>query len=183
VTFRYNGIHDDENKKVINNFSILIGYLEKLKGVFKKMKKKYYFVILFLVLAIFLSGCSGGGIITPATDEAKIKSVVYEYFLATNDQNWDKAKSYCVYGSEEYYDLCFFEDTINTYSQSTSNITITCDADIYNTSITGNYATVYLEVKYLITVNNNVVMNDNVLGYYYLEKISNNWKIYLSAVS
>ena len=24
------------------------------------MKKKYYFVILFLVLAIFLSGCSGG---------------------------------------------------------------------------------------------------------------------------
>jgi hypothetical protein len=28
-------------------------------GVFKKMKKKYYFVILFLVLAIFLSGCSG----------------------------------------------------------------------------------------------------------------------------
>jgi hypothetical protein len=182
VTFRYIGIDDDdENKELLNNFSILIGYLEKLKGVFKKVKKKVFLVVVFLILAIFLVGCSG--IVTPANDEAAVKSVIYEYFLATNDQNWDKAKSYCVYGSEEYYDLCFFEDTINTYSQSTSNITITCDVDIYNTSITGNYATVYLEVKYLITVNNNVVMNDNVLGYYYLEKISNNWKIYLSAVS
>ena len=31
------------------------------------MKKKYYFVILFLVLAVFLSGCSGGGITPPIT--------------------------------------------------------------------------------------------------------------------
>ena len=39
------------------------------------MKRKYYFVIFFLVLAMFLSGCSGG-VVTPATDEAKIKSVI-----------------------------------------------------------------------------------------------------------
>ncbi len=32
------------------------------------MKKKCFFVILFLVLAIFLPGCSGGGIVTPATE-------------------------------------------------------------------------------------------------------------------
>ena len=32
------------------------------------MKKKYYFVILFLVLAIFSSGCSGGGIVIPSTN-------------------------------------------------------------------------------------------------------------------
>jgi len=31
------------------------------------MKRKYYFVILFLVLAIFLSGCSGGGTTPPIT--------------------------------------------------------------------------------------------------------------------
>ena len=31
------------------------------------MKKKYCFVTLFLVLAIFLSGCSGGGTIPPIT--------------------------------------------------------------------------------------------------------------------
>jgi len=32
------------------------------------MKMKYYFVIFFLVLAVFLVGCSGGGIATPATE-------------------------------------------------------------------------------------------------------------------
>jgi len=57
------------------------------------MKEKYFFVIIFLMLAIFLSGCSGGGIITPVTDEAKIKGVLYDYCLALNDKNWSKAKS------------------------------------------------------------------------------------------
>jgi len=56
------------------------------------MKRKYFLVVLFLLLAIFLIGCSGG-IVTPATDEAKIKSVISEYFLAINDQNWSKAKN------------------------------------------------------------------------------------------
>jgi hypothetical protein len=32
------------------------------------MKRKYFFVILFLVLVIFLSGCSGGGTVTPSTN-------------------------------------------------------------------------------------------------------------------
>lgn len=40
MTFRYIGIDDDENKEAINNFSILMGYLERLKGVFKKMKER-----------------------------------------------------------------------------------------------------------------------------------------------
>jgi len=36
------------------------------------VKKKYFLIILFLILAMFLSGC-GGGIVTPVTDEAKGK--------------------------------------------------------------------------------------------------------------
>jgi len=32
------------------------------------MKRKYYFVILILVLAIFLTGCSGGGTVIPSTN-------------------------------------------------------------------------------------------------------------------
>jgi len=47
---------------------ILGKYYLKLVGVFRKMKRKYYFVILFLVLALFLSGCCGGGIVTAATE-------------------------------------------------------------------------------------------------------------------
>ena len=128
---------------------------------------------------MFLVSCTPT---TPATDEAKIKSVISEYFLATNDQDWEKAKSYCVYDSEEYYDLCFFEDMINTYSQTTENITITIDADIINTDIMGGYATTYLYFTILVTVDYNVVLYDNVYCYYYLQKIGNNWKIYLSTV-
>lgn len=54
------------------------------------MKRKHFLVVLFLILAIFLSGC---GIIT---DEEKVRNVIDEYFLAINDQDWDKAKSYCI---------------------------------------------------------------------------------------
>jgi hypothetical protein len=32
------------------------------------MKKKYFFVILFLIFAIFLTGCSGGGTVIPSTN-------------------------------------------------------------------------------------------------------------------
>jgi len=146
------------------------------------MKRKYFILVSVLILTVFLAGCGSSGIVTSVTDEAKIKNVISEYFLATNDQNWEKAKSYCVYGSEEYYDLCFFEDMINTYSQTTENITITIDADIINTDITGRYAITYLYFTILVTVDYNVVSYDNVYAYYYLQKIGNNWKIYLSVV-
>jgi len=32
------------------------------------MKRKYFFVILFLIFAIFLTGCSGGGTVIPSTN-------------------------------------------------------------------------------------------------------------------
>ena len=67
-----------------------------------------------MILVMFLVGCSGGGIVTPATDKAKIKGVLYDYCLALNDQNWSKAKSYCIYGSDVYYSVCVKEDLINT---------------------------------------------------------------------
>ena len=77
------------------------------------MKRKCLLILTILVLAIFLSGCSGG-IVTPSTDEAKIESVIEEYFMAINNQNWSKAKNYCVYGSDIYYEPCILEDGINT---------------------------------------------------------------------
>lgn len=40
------------------------------------MKRKYFFVILFLILAIFLTGCNGGGVVTPSTtDEDDFETV------------------------------------------------------------------------------------------------------------
>jgi len=140
------------------------------------MKRKYYFVIFFLVLAMFLSGCSGG-VVTPATDEAKIKSVINEYFLAINDQNWNKAKGYCVYESDRYYAVCQLEDLFNTTYLYCNTITINAYADIQNVSIDGNYSQAYCYVTIIMTACGDYG-NDTKYTYYYLQKVGNTWKIY-----
>ena len=78
------------------------------------MNKKSIYLVIFLIFALFLSGCGSSGIVTPTTEEAKIKSVIHEYALALNDQNWNKARSYCVYGSEPYYSVGLKEDDLKT---------------------------------------------------------------------
>ena len=139
------------------------------------MKKKYFFVILFLILAIFLAGCNG--VVTPTTDEAKVKSVIQEYYLAINDQNWSKVKSYCVYGSDQYYKVSLMEDTANTLQQYYGNVTITCFANISNISVYGSYASAYISVNILVTAGYYYdAYYDS--GYLYLQKIGNSWKLY-----
>jgi len=141
------------------------------------MKRKLFLVGLVLVLVLFLVGCNGGGIVTPATDEAKIKSVINEYFLALNDQNWSKAKSYCVYGSDRYYKTCQMEDLVNTLYSYCNTVTINAYADIQNVSIYGNYSEAYCYISLLITACG-YYDSDSKYKYYDLQKIGNNWKIY-----
>ena len=71
------------------------------------MKRKYYFVILFLVLAIFLSGCSGGGVVTPDIDEIGGDAYLCEnllkgFFTALNNENFALALSYCKSGGATF---------------------------------------------------------------------------------
>jgi len=139
------------------------------------MKRKCLLKLTFLVLAIILSGCAGG-IVTPATDEAKIESVINEYHLALNDQNWSKAKNYCVYGSDTYYDTCDIEDLVNTLHLYCNLITINVYADIQNVSIDGNYSQVYCYGNIIVTACG-YYDSDSGYYYYYLQKIGNTWKI------
>ena len=142
-----------------------------------EMKRKYFLVVLVLVLAIFLSGCSGGGITTPATDEAKVKSAINEYFLAINDQNWSKAKSYCVYGLDRYYATCGLEDGINVLYQYASIVTITCFVTISDVNVSGGYADAFISGTILITADG-YSESESATAYYWLQKIGNSWKIY-----
>ena len=146
------------------------------KGDLIIMKRKCTLILILLILAIFLTGCTGG-VVTPATDEAKVKSVIQEYFLAINDQNWSKAKSYCVYGSDRYYATCVLEDAINVLYQYSSTVTITCYITISNVSVYGNYADAYISVTIFATAG---YYSDSESGstYYYLQKVGNSWKIY-----
>lgn len=134
-------------------------------------------VILFLVLAIFLSGCSGGGIVTPATDEAKIKSVINEYCLAINGQNWSKAKGYCIYESDIYYAVCQVEDLVNMGYLYCNIVTINMIVNILDVSINGNYSQVYCN-KYILISYCGYFESDSVYKYYNLQKVGNSWKLY-----
>ena len=138
------------------------------------MRSKYYLVILLLVLAIFLSGC---GVVTPDVDEAKVKGVINEYFLAMSNQNWSKAKNCCVYGSDRYWATCQGEVLINSLYEYCNIVTINFYADILSVSIYGDYSEAYLYLTALITACG-YYESDSRHGYYYLQKIGNSWKIY-----
>ena len=139
------------------------------------MNRKYLFLVAFIILAVFLSGCNG--VITPATDEAKVKSVINEYFLAINDQNWSKAKSCCVYGSDRYYATCVLEDAINALYQSYGSVTITIFVTISDVSVSGSYATAYGNGT-MVIIAGYYSESGSASATYYLQKVGNSWKIY-----
>jgi hypothetical protein len=141
------------------------------------LKRKYFLLVLVLILTIFLVGCSSGGIVIPATDEAKIKGVLYDYCLALNDQDWSKAKSYCIYGSEVYYNVCVKEDLINALYSYCNVVTLTYNIDIINIDIDGNYAQVYIHTTALLTACGYYETSDNY-EYGNLQKVGSNWKLY-----
>jgi len=71
------------------------------------MKRKYFFVVLFLILAVFLSGCSGGGIVTPDSNSVGGDFYICEnllkwYYTALSNQNFAQALSYCKSGGATF---------------------------------------------------------------------------------
>jgi len=145
------------------------------------MKRKFLLILTVLVVTIFLSGC-GGGIVTPSTDEAKIKSVIDEYFLALNDQNWSKAKSYCIYGDDLYYDVIQWENIVNTYSYcNIVNVNILVDiVDLgFNTILEDPFeCCVQCVIEDISTACGNYLNNDPAyIIYLHLEKVDNSWKL------
>jgi len=112
-----------------------------------------------------------------ATDEIKVKSVIQEYYLALTDQNWSKAKSYCIYGSEKYYKTCVIEDEINTLYLYCNIVTINTYVDISDISIYGNYSDVYCYVYVTISACG-YFGSDGVYGTLHLQRVGNSWKLY-----
>jgi len=122
-------------------------------------------------------GCSPSGVIIPTTEEAKIKIVINEYALALSNHNWNKARGYCVYGSEPYYAISQTESLINNLSLYCNLITFNYIINIQNVSVSGNYATVYGYSYKLVTA---CGYYDTYEKYstYHLQKVGNSWKIY-----
>jgi len=143
------------------------------------MNKRLFFISIFLIFVLILSGCTDGVPTTPgtSTEEAKVKAVIQEYYLALNNLNFSKAKNYCVYGSDQYYAVSQVESLVSTAYLYCNIITFNAVIDIQNVSVSGNYATVYGYTSYLMTYCG-YYYYDEQNSYFYLQKSGNTWKLY-----
>ena len=144
-----------------------------------EMRKKICIVFVLLVLISILTGCTGGVPTTPGipvNEEARIKSVINEYFLAVNNKNWNLARSYCVYGGERYYATSQMQSLVNSYYAYCSVVTVNFIPNIINVYVTGNYAQAYLYYYGVVTACG-YSYSDGYYTTYILQKIGNSWKI------
>ena len=142
------------------------------------MKRKCLLILTILVLAIIISGCAGG-IVTPDTDEAKVRSVIQEYYLALNDQNWSKAKSYCINGSIPYNEVIQWENIVNTHSYC-GDVVIKISPTIIDVYINGNVdICIPCYIKDLSTACGKYIGIDvdQPFLYLHLQKVGNIWKL------
>lgn len=142
------------------------------------MKRAYFLcivIVLLFALIFMLSGCGA------ISDEAQIRSVINGFSNAVSNQNWDKARGYCVYGSDLYNMVTDLENFIAQSSSLYATIDIDYSFNISNIIITGDYATADGFLTVIITGSGpggedqeesgeNQTMN--------LKKVDNSWKIY-----
>lgn len=135
----------------------------------KRVYLSYTAIILLLALILMLSGCGA------ISDEAQIRSVISGFCNAVNNQNWDNARSYCVYGSETYNRITNWEYL--TAQFGSENLTMDYSFNISNIIITGDYATADGFSSVIITTNgeSEEESGDQTMN---LKKVDNSWKIY-----
>jgi len=140
------------------------------------MKRKYFLVVLFLLLAMFLVGCSGGGIVTPANDEAKVESVIQDYWLALSNRQYELAKSYCILYGEYYFLVEELQDIFYVGSS-----TWTFEPYFNYVEITGNNAKANINLTSTVTVCFGDICSDESETIYnwsmHLTKSNGVWKL------
>jgi hypothetical protein len=141
------------------------------------IKRKYFLLVAFLIIVFFLSGCGGTVVPLINNDEAKIESVIEDYFMALNNQNWSKAKNCCVYGSEFYNATCKLEDEVDLLKIICNYVILDASVDVIDISITGNYAYVICYANITLSACG-YTENENEYAYANLNKIGNSWKLF-----
>jgi len=148
------------------------------------MMKGFYhcFVILIMIFSLFflLIGCSGIGlpdIEVPVTDEEKIENVINDFFLALNEQDWEKAKSLCVIDSIWYDFVSNFERAVNENIDDTYILEYSLSISrIYITGCTCNIGIVFGEFFVSLTKNGELQRFEE-WGIITLYKSDNDWQL------
>jgi len=146
------------------------------------MKRKLFLVGLVLVLSIFLVGCSGIGVPdteAPITDEEKIENVINDFFQALNEQDWDKAKNYCVVNSMWYYFVSDFERFVNENINDTYILEYSLSVSrIYITGCTCKKIGIVFGEFFISLTINGELQGFEEWGIITLQKINNDWQLF-----
>lgn len=129
------------------------------------------FLALLIISIFILSGC------IPLSDEAQITYLINRYYSAINQQNWEKAKSYCIFNSIPYNDVINIENNVAQWDSSIADITLDYSFYISDIIITGKFATVDGFLSFEININGSIT-EDSGEKTINVEKIDNNWKLY-----
>lgn len=129
------------------------------------MDKKLFYIAIFLIFSFFMSSCNTSSIL-PSNEETEIISVINNYAEALNNQNWNGAKSYCVYNSFSYqmvdlYEIYVVDNNVEAFVYKIDKIK---DIDIDN-----SYA--QADIHIVSTLGS---WHEDI----YLQKVNGIWKIY-----
>jgi hypothetical protein len=119
-------------------------------------------------------------IVVTESDENKIKNVVHKFCQALSDQDWNEARSYCVYGSEAYelineVEEEFYLADLETEGTIDINLSIDCINEII---INGEYAELYCNLTETDLEDGEVIIEMSGEVCFLLQKIGNDWRLY-----
>jgi len=109
------------------------------------------------------------------SDEQAIRDVIHGIAQALSDRDWDKARSYCVYGSVVYNEINEMEQ--GYYNDPSEWVDYIVVDNINPIIINGQYAEALVYFTDVFIINGEV---EEYTGeqWHYLQKIGNDWKYY-----
>jgi len=141
--------------------------------------------IFYIVVGCDVSDGKGGedtetlNIVVTESEEMKIKNVINGLYQAMSNKDFDKARSYCVYGSVTYNDVNEMEQAYYDYCNSPDFVIVDhiIVDNISSINVNGQYAEAYVYIT-SVFIYNGEVMEYSAEGWLYLQKIVNDWKVY-----
>lgn len=116
-------------------------------------------------------------IVVKPDEKEEIESICSKVVSALNNKNWNKARSYCINGSEAYNQVSELENSINNIENWHGPGNLNINSNINNIVVNGNYATVYGYFNSTFTAGSYFDENSGSFTGY-LKKSGSNWKIY-----
>ena len=127
---------------------------------------------MLILISIYLSsGC------IPLSEEAKITYLINRYYQAINQQDWNKAKNYCIDNSSAYNEVAVIEGNVAQWDSSLVDISLDYSFFVYEIAISGQFATVEGFLSFQVEVEDSIVVDESGNKSINLEKIGDNWKL------